>query len=138
MRTLILALCLATPAIAQTALDRAPGLYGSAHDPFQSCDTNPHELSFTADPRHMILRWTTPRPDPDGRMSLQDTYDLRDASESALSLHREGDAPLPETGHRPTWILRLTAEGYCMGRADWPLVRCVNAAVRCGNAAPTS
>lgn len=138
MRALTLILCLATPAAAQTVFDRAPGLYGSATDPFQSCDANPHELSFTGRPNHLILRWTVPRSDADGQMSAQDTYDLRDATDSTLLMQREGDARLPETGQRPMWIFRLTSEGYCMGRSDWPLPRCVNAAIRCGNDAPTS
>lgn len=138
MRALILALCLATPATAQMVFDRAPGLYGSATDPFQSCDTNPHTLSFTGRPNHLILRWQSRRPDPEGRMSSEEVYDLRDATDSTLMMQREGDARLPETGQRPLWILRLTPDGYCMGRSDLPLVRCVNAAIRCGNDAPIS
>ena len=154
MRSLVLALCLATPvqapvqapvlapvqaqAQAQTVFDRAAGVYGSAIDPLQSCDTNPHRLSVITNPPHVVLRWTRPRRDFDGSMSIEDIYDLRGATGSTLSLHREGEARLPETGQRPTWILRLTSKGYCMGRTDWPLVRCVNAAIRCGNGAPVS
>jgi hypothetical protein len=125
MRALILAFCLATPATAETIFDRAAGLYGSATDPLQSCDANPHELSFIANPPHAVFRWQSPRPDVDGYMSTEDTYDLRGAGDATLDLQREGDAPLAATGHRPTWILRLTPEGYCMGRSDWSPVRCV-------------
>jgi hypothetical protein len=138
MRALILALFFATPAAAETIFDRAAGLYGSASDPLQSCEINPHEVFFISKPPHAVFRWQSPRPDADGNMSSEDTYDLRGMGDATLDLQREGDAPLAATGQRPTWILRLTPEGYCMGRSDWPLVRCVNAAIRCGNGAPLS
>jgi hypothetical protein len=138
LRLAVLALALATPLSAETALDRAPGLYGSASNPAESCTTNPHELSFIESPPHALFRWSLPRPDRSGRMSGQDTYDLRGADDTTLTLQREGDAPLPETGRRPTWIFRLTETGYCWGRADWPLVRCVEPAIRCNNDSPTS
>jgi hypothetical protein len=133
MRAVILAFCLSTPAAAQSALDAAPGLYGSAHDPQQSCDANPHELSFMANPPHAIFRWTAPRPDPDGYLSTEDRYDFRGATDNTIALQREGDAPLAETGRRPTWILRLTQDpaGYCWGREDWPLMRCEDQQLRC-------
>lgn len=138
MRALILALCLATPALGQQAIALAPGLYGSAADPAQSCAANPHELSFIENPPHAILHWDQPRPDWDGYLSDQDTFDLRDASDTTLTLQREGDAPLSQTGHRPTWILRLTQNpaGYCWGRTDWPMMRCEDQQLRCD--APTS
>jgi hypothetical protein len=138
LRLALLAVTLASPLAAQTALDRAAGLYGSASDPAQSCTSNPHELSFLQSPPHAIFRWSLPRPDRSGRLSLEETYDLRNANQNSLTLQREGDAPLPETGRRPTWILRLTETGYCWGRADWPLVRCVEPAIRCNNDAPSS
>jgi hypothetical protein len=133
MRALILALFLATPAAAQTALSLAPRLYGSASDPTLSCDTNPHELSFIENPPHAIFQWRDPRPDPDGYLSREDTYDLRGATDSTLTLLREGDARLPDTGRRPVWILRLTQKpaGYCWGREDWPMMRCEQQQLRC-------
>jgi hypothetical protein len=140
MRALILCLALTSPAAAETVLDRAAGFYGSASNPMQSCDANPHELSFLTNPPHAMFHWALPRLGPDGVMSQDETYDLRDATGSTLSLQREGDAPLPETGHRPTWILRLTSnpDGYCWGRSDWSPVRCIEPAVRCDTSAPTS
>jgi hypothetical protein len=138
LRLALLAVSLASPLAAQTALDLAPGRYGSATNPLESCSANPHELSFIASPPHAIFRWSLPRPNRDGRLSLEDTYDMRDITDTTLTLQREGDAPLPETGRRPTWIFRLTETGYCWGRADWPLVRCVEPAIRCNNDSPTS
>lgn len=140
MRALVLALLIASPATAQSVFDRARGSYGSVADPLQSCTANPHELSFLQSPPHAILRWAAPRLGPDGRMTREDVYDVRGATGSTLSLQREGDAPLPETGRRPVWILRLTddPDGYCWGREDWSPVRCINAAVRCAAVAPTS
>jgi hypothetical protein len=138
LRLALLAVSLATPLSAQTALDLAPGRYGSTTNPLESCTTNPHELSFITSPPHAILRWSLPRPDRDGRLSLEETYDLRGADDSSLTLQREGDARLAGTGSRPVWILRLTQTGYCWGRADWPLVRCVEPAIRCDNDSPTS
>ena len=139
MRALILSLLLlASPTTAETLLDRAQGLYGSTTNPAQSCETNPHRLTFQSSPPHASFRWTTPRPDPDGQLSSTDVYDIRDVTGSTLTLQREGDAPLPETGRRPRWILRLSETGYCWGREDWSPVRCINPAVRCDNAAPIS
>jgi hypothetical protein len=138
LRLALLVATLASPLAAQTALDRAAGLYGSPTDPAQSCTTNPHELSFIDTPPHAFFRWQAPRPDRNGRMTVEETYDLREADETSLTLLREGDAPLPETGRRPVWLLRLTETGYCWGRADWPLVRCVEPAIRCNDDQPTS
>jgi hypothetical protein len=135
---LICLLLVAKPAVAQSVTERAAGLYGSATDPEQSCAVNPHELSFIDTPPHALFRWRVPRPDRDGRMSIEETYDLRGADAAALTLLREGDAPLAATGRRPVWLLRFTEQGYCWGRADWPLVRCIEPAVRCGLDAPTS
>lgn len=137
MRSLVLLIALAGPAFSD-AIDSAAGRYGSAIDPMQSCEANPHQLSFMDNPPYAMFHWSLPRLDAGGRMSSADTYDLREVTGSTLMLQREGDAPLPETGRRPLWILRLTDSGYCWGRADWPLVRCINPAVRCDNAAPTS
>ncbi len=128
----------AGPALGQSVTERAAGLYGSANDPTQSCSANPHELSFIDTPPHALFRWRMPRPDRDGRMSTEETYDMRGADATALTLLREGDAPLVETGRRPVWLLRLTEGGYCWGRADWPLVRCIEPAVRCATDAATS
>lgn len=138
LRLALIAVSLATPLVAQTAPDIAAGRYGSATNPLESCTTNPHELSFIANPPHALFLWSLPRPDRSGRLSREEVYDLRDANKTSLSMQREGDAPLPETGRRPTWILRLTETGYCWGRADWPLVRCVEPAIRCNNDSPTS
>jgi hypothetical protein len=116
------------------------GTYGSATDPSQSCATNPHVLSFQPSLRHAMFTWSAPRPDSDGNISVEDIYDMRGSTDSTLSMQREGEAPLPETGRRAMWILRLTSNpaGYCWGRQDWPLVRCINAAVRCDSETPTS
>ena len=133
MRALLLLTLLASPATAQQAITLAPGLYGSAHDPALSCDANPHELGFMTNPPHAIFTWQSPRPDRDGYMSAEDRYDFRGATDSTLTLEREGDAPLPETGRRPVWVLRLThnPEGYCWGREDWPAIRCEDQQLRC-------
>jgi hypothetical protein len=140
MRAVLLALTLATPAAAQCVFDRADGLFGSAINPAQSCTTNPHTLSFIESPPHAVFRWQNPRPDGTGHMSQQDTYDLRDHSDSTLTMLREGDPPLPETGHRPVWILRFTSnpDGYCWGRSDWSPVRCVDPNLRCDATPPSS
>lgn len=138
MRALVLSLLLAGPATAETLFDRVPGQYGSTTNPAQSCETNPHELTFQTSPPHALFRWSNPRVNPDGQLSSTEVYDIRDATESTLTLQREGDAPLPETGRRPLWILRLTETGYCWGRQDWSPVRCINPAVRCDTGAPIS
>lgn len=137
MRAFILLAFIASPAFSD-AVDRAAGTYGSPIDPMQSCQANPHTLSFQTQPPHAMFRWSLPRLDADGRMSSEDTYDLRGATDSALTLLREGDAALPETGRRPVWILRLTETGYCWGREDWSPIRCINPAVRCDLVAPSS
>ena len=138
MRALVLILFLASPAAAQSVLDGIEGLYGSAIDPLQSCTTNPHRLELQQNPPHLVMRWSLPRRDSDGRFAQQEVYDLRDVGLTTLDLQREGDGPLPDTGRRPTWVLRLTAEGYCMGRSDWSAVRCIEPAVRCDSIAPSS
>lgn len=138
MRALIMILFLASPAAAQSALDGIEGLYGSAIDPMQSCTTNPHRLEIQQNPPHLVLRWSMPRRDSGGRFGQEEVYDLRDIGTATLDLQREGDGPLPATGRRPTWLLRLTAEGYCLGRSDWSAVRCVEPAIRCDSIAPSS
>lgn len=139
MRPLILFAFIASPAFAD-ALDRAAGIYGSVLDPAQSCAVNPHELSFIPAPPHAVFHWAKPRLNHNGQSTTEDTYDLRDATDTSLTLQREGDAALAETGRRPLWILRLTQnpDGYCWGRADWPSVRCVEPSLRCDTTSPTS
>lgn len=138
MRAFVLSLFLASPVAAQSALDGIEGLYGSAVDPLQSCATNPHRIEVQSNPPHLVMRWAVPRRDTDGRLGQQDVYDLRDITDNTIDLQREGDGPNADTGRRPIWVLRLTADGYCMGRSDWSPVRCVAPAVRCDAVAPTS
>lgn len=131
VRLLALGLFIAGPAAAQSVFDRAAGLYGDATDPATSCATNPHDLSFMASPPHAIFTWSAPAADPSGRMRSVDRYDLEGAADSSLFLELEGSPERTATGHRPVWILRLTVDGYCWGRRDWPVVRCERPQVRC-------
>jgi len=130
---LLLLLMLATPAAAQSVYDRAAGQYGSASDPATSCASNPHVLSFQAQPPHLILEWQTPRIDADGGTTSYERFDLLDSDDSSFMLRLEGSPERTADGSRPTWILRLTdnPQGYCMGRTDWPVVRCEDQQVRC-------
>ncbi|MEO6298404.1 MAG: hypothetical protein ABIV25_00515 [Paracoccaceae bacterium] len=128
-----LLIVLATPAAAQSVFDRAAGQYGSATDPATSCATNPHVLSFMAQPPHLVLEWQTPKIDADGGATGYERFDLLDSDDTSFSLRWEGSPILTYDGQRPTWILRLTdnPQGYCMGRTDWPVVRCEDQQVRC-------
>ena len=128
--TALLALC-AAPAAAQSVFDRAAGLYGDASDPALSCAANPHELSFIDSPPHAFFTWAEPAPDAQGRMRRVDRYDLEGATDTALLLELEGSPERTADGRRPVWILRLTVDGYCWGRQDWPLIRCERPQLRC-------
>jgi hypothetical protein len=50
-----------------------------------------------------------------------------------FTLRWEDDPQMTDTGNRPIWILRHTTnpEGYCLGRTDWPSVRCEDQQLRC-------
>ena len=137
----VLALALATPAVAETdVFARAAGLYGSAVDPAQSCQSNPHRLGFLASPPHAIFTWTHPAVSPSGDLADHARYDILGADAGSITLRREGDPARTPDGRQPIWVLRLTQvpAGYCWGRADWPVVRCIDPAVRCDDSAPTS
>jgi hypothetical protein len=123
-------------ASAQGVFDRLLGQYGSASDPSTSCASNPHELSFEAQPPHANFTWTEAWTDVDGRTVSHKRYDMLDYDDSSLTLRLEGDSSRTADGGRPIWILRLTTapEGYCWGRADWPSVHCENQQVRCEKA----
>lgn len=110
------------------------GLYGSATDPATACEANPHEMSFLASPPHLFLSWTQPRTTASGTTETGRRYDLLATDGGSFTLRREGETERTASGDRPVWILRrLTSpEGYCWGRQDWPLVRCVDRQLRCG------
>lgn len=128
---LALLLCAAGPAAAQSVFDRAAGLYGDATDPALSCAANPHELSFIDSPPHAFFTWAEPAPDAQGRMRRVDRYDLEGVTDTTLLLELEGSPERTADGRRPVWILRLTVDGYCWGRQDWPLIRCERPQLRC-------
>ena len=128
---LALLFLLAAPAQAQSVFDRAAGLYGDATDPALSCAANPHELSFIDSPPHAFFTWAEPAPDAQGRMRSVDRYDLEGVTDNALFLELEGSPERTADGRRPVWILRLTVDGYCWGRQDWPLIRCERPQLRC-------
>lgn len=128
---LVALLVLPSPAVAQAIFDAAPGLYGDAVDPATSCAANPHELSFIASPPHVLLTWSAPATDPDGRRRTSERYDILGADDHSLTLRLEGDTRRTDDGGRPIWVMRMTQDGYCWGRADWPMVRCERPQVRC-------
>ena len=82
-------------------------------------------------PPHAILTWDRPAPDALGRMRSVERYDLEGATDTSLILELEGSPERTADGGRPVWILRLTPEGYCWGRQDWPLIRCERPQLRC-------
>ena len=137
--TLMLLAC-AAPVAAQTAMDAAPGLYGSASDPALSCSVNPHRLDVTGPRPHVELNWEQPAEDPEVGATLHSRYDVIGADQSSITLRREGSQLRAEDGGPVIWVLRLTAtpDGYCWGRADRPIVYCERRQIRCSDAAPTS
>jgi hypothetical protein len=140
IRALVLLTLFATPAGAQSVFDRAAGLYGSATNPAESCAVNPHHLDFMAAPPHAIFTWAHPVQDHVGQTRSHARYDILGYDENSITLRLEGQDLHTDSGGQAIWILRLTSnpEGYCWGRTDWPDVRCVEPAVRCGEQAPTS
>lgn len=127
----LLPLLAAAPVQAQSVFDRAAGLYGDATDPALSCSANPHDLGFMSNPPHALFTWTKPAADAQGRMRTVDRYDLEGATDNTLLLELEGSPERTADGRRPVWILRLTVDGYCWGRQDWPLIRCERQQIRC-------
>lgn len=130
MRALLLIL-LASPALA----DDFAGPFGSASDPATSCATNPHTITFMAQPPHAFLHWDHAVTDATGAETTLRRFDLVGRSDRMLTLLEEGGPRLPD-GSRPTWLLRLTESprGYCWGRADWPVVRCEDQQLLCSAA----
>ncbi|MFN0115605.1 MAG: hypothetical protein ACKVPY_13105 [Paracoccaceae bacterium] len=128
--TLCLALA-AGPAAAAPVPDGVAGLYGDAADRALSCAENPHELSFLPSPPHAFLIWSKPAMDASGRLRTGERYDLLEARQGELVLRLEGESRRTDDGGLPIWIMRFTAEGYCWGRTDWPVVRCERPQVRC-------
>lgn len=111
-------------------LEAYRGLYGSATDPALSCATNPHRLDFYGTRLHAGLEWQSPWFTQDGREVVSRRFDVW-STEGFLTLEEDGPAERLSDGSLPVWHLRLTAEGYCWGRADWPVMRCENRQVRC-------
>lgn len=130
---LVLFLILTDAAAAQAVFDALRGQYGSAADPATSCAANPHQLDFMAQPPHALLTWAQPKPDGSGGLVTGERYDILDFDDRSLTLRLEGETRRTDGGGRPVWILRLTQAppGYCWGRADWSVVRCEAAQLRC-------
>ena len=136
---LVLIAC-AAPVAAETAMDLAPGLYGSANDPVLSCTANPHRLEVTGPRPHVELGWEQPAEDPEAGATFHARYDVLTADPGSVTLRREGSRLRADDGGPVIWVMRLTAapEGYCRGRRDRPIVFCERRQIRCSEAAPTS
>ena len=130
----------AAPAAAQSAMDVAPGLYGSATDPSLSCTANPHRLEVTGPRPHVELSWDQPAQDPEAGATFHARYDVMGADQGSITLRCEGSNLRADDGGPVIWFLRLTAapDGYCWGRADRSIVYCERPQIRCSDAAPTS
>ena len=139
--TLALALLSSQPAWADgDTLSRLEGVYGSVGDAELSCATNAHRLSFASNPPHAFLEWQEDWVMDGGLLSNRAVYDLVGEAGDALILRLEGEHRRTDSGQRVIWIMRPNADysGYCWGRTDWPLVRCVDPQIRCEVEAPTS
>ena len=133
MRYLILIpLLICSPASAQSLVDDAPGLYGSATDSANSCATNPHELSFQTRPPHVILTWSQTKDDGVGQPRTMERYDIEDYDATTLTLREEGDFRPDRAGGR-IWIMQMmqNPSGYCWRRPDWPSTQCKDQQLRC-------
>ena len=134
---ILLPLLFGAPAMAQSLAETAPGQYGSASDPANSCATNPHQLTFLTSPPHTLLTWDKPKEDGVGQPRTTERYDIEDYDASSLTLREEGDFR-PDRDGGPYWVLQMTQNppGYCWRRPDWPQVRCEDQQLRCDK--PTS
>ena len=138
---LILTLLSAAPALAEgNIFSRLEGVYGAADDEELSCTTNPHRLRFTDSPPHAILDWKEDWVMPGGLLSSRAVYDLIQATDTELVMRLEGEHRRTDAGDRVFWVMRPNDDftGYCWGRIDWPVVRCIWPQVRCPNEAATS
>jgi hypothetical protein len=125
-------------AIAQGQQEPLAGTFGSVHDPDTSCAVNPHQITLMSSPPHAFLTWSLPVELADGSRSAEAVFDIVASDLSSLTLRRECQRELTETGEPLYRILRLTPRGYCWGRADWPSVRCEDEQERCNAVAPSS
>ncbi len=133
-------LLFAAPALAEGNLAaKVAGQYGSVDDPAFSCAENPVDLQFTDRPPHGIFTWDTARKIHDDSLAQQAVYDLLGETRLGLLMRLEGETRRTDSGAPVVWVLRPDADfgGFCWGRADWPLVRCISPFRRC-NLAPTS
>lgn len=145
-RIALCALIAASPALAADGPDLhrlmagLSGQYGAEEGSQFSCDFNPVTLDFTESPAHARFHWNFPSDTVVGRNRLGETYDLIGPAPGGLAMRLERDPRRTDDGAVPIWILRPDADfsGFCWGRADWPLVRCVAPHHRCGDPAPTS
>jgi hypothetical protein len=132
-RAAFLLMLLPTLASAQDLVTTMRGLYGSATDPAGSCAVNPHQIDFLAQPPHLMMMWKAPWTDAKGVTQYDRRYDLLAVGDNTFTLRREDEDQTTDTGTRPIWILRHTTqpEGYCLGRTDWPQMRCEDQQLRC-------
>ena len=140
MSIALLLMVLAAPVAAQSAMDLAPGVYGSAYDPALSCTVNPHRLDVTGPRPHVELSWEQPAEDPEAGDTVHSRYDVLAADQGTITLRREGSGLRADDGGPVIWVMRLTQNppGYCWGRTDKPSVHCERPQVRCDSTTPTS
>ena len=119
---------------------RLRGLYGSDNSPEFSCADNPVTLDFTAAPPHAVFSWDFPSDTVVGPDRLREVYDLVGPTAGGLLMRLEGEPRRTDSGERPVWILRPAPDfsGFCWGRTDWPLMRCVGGHHRCEAVPPVS
>lgn len=134
---LILSAC---PPGAQEILDRAEGLYGIAEEPSASCEVNPHQIEFIADPPRAIFTWNEPIEGYDGALHDRAVYDILAAGSMGPTLALQGETRTTPEGALVAWDMRVAIDGsgYCWHRADWPLLACSRTYMRCDGAEPTS
>jgi hypothetical protein len=134
----LLLICAAVPALGQTApaadvFDRLTGAFGTPFGGVDTCRDNPHSVRFSADRTRVAFRWGGDIRDYRGEWRAAADYSVLGHDDTGITMALDGETRLTDAGNPVVWILRPVKglDGYCWGRTDWPLLRCIAVNVRC-------
>lgn len=136
----VLVCLLAVPAEAEAIFDRLTGQFGSPFEPDMTCAEYPHSIGFSTDRRRAAFRWNGPMRNYLGEFGQEAGYSVIANDEGSIAMSLDGEARLTDDGKPVVWVLRLAqaVDGYCWGRTDWQVARCVGLHLRCPGTAPVS
>jgi hypothetical protein len=124
--------CATRPASTEEWVSILSGTWGWVQGE-NTCETNPHEITFSPDRRWMYLKTTHPILTPKGIRESEFQYQILSVTPSAIRMQLEDETRLTDSGKPVIWDLQLlTQNQYRWHRTDWRYGAYTRPVKRCG------